>query len=110
MNYNWTKLEPGCQMPEIDEFVLWRTECGHYFVREIDKDDNDWWNGNPSCKGTSWTPVCTHWKRIEDGDEPDQDILWGEVSIQLQDANLEGKGQRKGVMGWLKNKYTLIRK
>lgn len=104
---NWIKLEPGCQMPEIDEFVLWRTEEGNYFIAEIDKDDTGWWNQDgPGGK-------CTHWKRITGPDEKpdqDQDILWGEVSIQLNDLNLEGEGRRKEVIDWLKNKYTLMRK
>jgi len=64
MNYEWIKLQPGCEMPEIDEFVLWHTEDGSYFVAEIDKDDSDWWNGEPLDGGKQWRPKCTHWKRI----------------------------------------------
>lgn len=71
----WVKIgqplpEPP-EMPEFDEFVLWRREDGHYFVSEIDKDDYDWWNGRQTkdplkdgyetrIEGTK----CTHWARI----------------------------------------------
>jgi hypothetical protein len=51
----WIELKEGCEMPEIDELVLWRGEDENYFTSAIDKDDGDWWNV---------TPRCTHWSRI----------------------------------------------
>lgn len=69
----WIELKEGCEMPEIDEFVLWRNENGNYFVREIDKDDNDWWNGNDGDPDAielfGAGPKCTHWTRITGPEE-----------------------------------------
>lgn len=100
----WIRLETGCQMPEINEFVLWRTEDGNYFVREIDRDDVAWWRG-----GNMIGPVCTHWKKITIPDEePDQDILWDELVSKIFDG--------VDYTSWLemieqfKKTYTLIRK
>lgn len=62
-NLNWVEInQPSLpqQLPEDDEFVVWRTEEGNYFVREIDKDDFDWWNGSDVMRGVK----CTHWARI----------------------------------------------
>lgn len=103
----WIKLEPGCQMPEIDEFVLWRTEEGNYFVAEIDKDDPDWWNGTPLDGGQQWRPKCTHWKKITGPDEePDQEAPWYEAidAFYALDAGHSEEVQH------LKSLYTITRK
>lgn len=71
----WIELKDGCEMPDIDEFVLWRNEHGNFFVRAIDKDDNAWWKGEPWNPGSKYpSPKCTHWKRIAgpfEEDNPD---------------------------------------
>jgi len=51
----WIEIKQGCEMPQIDELVLWRAHDGNYFTSAIDKDDFDWWNV---------TPRCTHWSRV----------------------------------------------
>lgn len=60
----WIKLNRGCEMPEIDESVIWRREDGLFFVREIDKDDNRWWKGDFGENPFGNSPKCTHWARI----------------------------------------------
>jgi hypothetical protein len=63
---NWIELKEGCKMPDYDVQVLWRTFDGNYFVRMIDREDCDWWNGTPECEGRSWGPQCTHWAYISE--------------------------------------------
>lgn len=111
---SWIKLEPGCEMPDYDLPVIWQTEDGNHFVRDIDKDDNDWWNGKEYPDALKSYPRCTHWAKISFAEEePDQNILlteleeemheyfslsydWGEISERLREI--------------LKEKYILIRK
>jgi hypothetical protein len=59
----WVSITDGCEMPEIDEFALWRTEEGNYFVKEIDKDDGPWWKGEEGT-GNPFQVKCTHWAKI----------------------------------------------
>lgn len=64
--WEWIELKTGCEMPEIDEFVLWKREDGNYFVREIDKDDNAWWKGDAEADELFGTrSKCTHWAKIQ---------------------------------------------
>lgn len=82
----WNKLPDS--FPEIDEFVLWRTEQGNYFVREVGKDDFDWWNGVDRY-GRHILPRCTHWAKIHPLDEEfNQDVLW-EEAIELLNQEIE---------------------
>lgn len=60
----WVTIGKDRELPDYDEYVLWRTEEGNYYVEAIDKDDADWWNGTPTNNGTSCRPTCTHWARI----------------------------------------------
>ena len=51
----WISVE--IKLPEIDHFVLWKTEEENHFVTELDKDmDFEWFR-----KRTK----VTHWKEIE---------------------------------------------
>jgi hypothetical protein len=59
----WVSIVDGCEMPAIDEFVLWLREDGNYFVKEIDKDDGPWWKGEEGT-GNPFQVKCTHWARI----------------------------------------------
>lgn len=98
---NWIKLEPGCKMPEIDEFVLWRTQDGNYFVREIDKDDWDWWNHGE----TDWGTAITHWARIPDPEEQiSQNDLWEEIDQEYSSYS------PYETLKSLKSKYIISRK
>lgn len=105
---SWIKIEPGCQMPEIDQFCLWRTEEGNYFVKEIDKDDYAWWNGEgPPFENL---PKCTHWKKITFPDEElNQEELWQDVRDEIN-GELKHETFPVGMLTFLKSKYTLIRK
>lgn len=52
------------ELPDYDEYVLWRTEQGHYSVWEIDKD-MDWeWVKRACGYGTENSNMPTHWKPI----------------------------------------------
>lgn len=42
----------GFFLPSYDEYVLWYTEEGNYFVEALDKDGND------------WLKKCTHWMHL----------------------------------------------
>jgi hypothetical protein len=56
---HWIKIQPGCELPDLDCPVLWRTECGHFFWIDIDHD-NDWENfkdNYPEYKLTHWAKV-----------------------------------------------------
>jgi hypothetical protein len=60
----WIEIKPGCEMPEIDEDVLWRRENGNYFVSCRDKDDYDWWNDILRFDERIEGSKCTHWSII----------------------------------------------
>lgn len=66
--FRWVEINPRPlpelqKLPEIGVPVLWKTEEGQYFVREIaGEDDYDWWNGDiPGLRTTK----CSHWSPIE---------------------------------------------
>jgi len=42
----------SANLPDYDEFVLWRTYDGNHFVEALDKD------GNP------WLKDCTYWQPL----------------------------------------------
>lgn len=91
----WIQFADGCQMPNIDEVVLWAREDGIYICASIDKDDGPWWNG-----------VYTHWCKIATPNESepsleDQNDLWREVQNEI-------KSYRD--IEYLKQQYTLTRK
>ena len=105
---NWIELKEGCEMPDYDVPVLWRTEDGNYFVREIDKDDPAWWNGEPECEGRSWVPKLTHWSHISDPE--DQEELWLLVKETLYWLGKMPNSLIDPVILRLKEKYTISRK
>lgn len=107
----WIELKEGCEMPDYDEYVLWRTEDGNYFVREIDKDDNDWWNGKEHPDALESYPRCTHYRRIvgpDESEEPNQDQLWEEIMEKLRwYASFDDASDT--IKEWQKT-YTITRK
>lgn len=46
---SWIKINAENGLPNYDEYVLWYTFDGNYFVEALDKDGND------------WLSLCTHW-------------------------------------------------
>lgn len=95
---SWIELKRDCEMPDIDEPVLWLQEDGIFFVREIDKDDHSWWKGDENTDAPFGSaPKCTHWARIPLPDESPAStpsvggIKWVEASERLPDkpANLQ---------------------
>lgn len=115
----WTKINKSLlpeptELPEIDEFVLWRTEEGNYFVSEIDKDDTDWWNGTPTGNGTDCRPACTHWAKITAPDESessieDQDTLWKEVQKIIEMSSMHAY-LPSPIIEMIKTRFILTRK
>ncbi len=47
------------RLPEIDTYVIWVTESGFMFIKEIDKDDGAWWKEKTAYSGniTHWMPL-----------------------------------------------------
>lgn len=99
----WIEIKPGCEMPNYDEFVLWRREDDTFAVMEIDKDDEDWWN-----KDRGWGKL-THWARITGPDEstPDETAT---LRAQLFKAGQIITGQGIDVEHARDDKDDLIRK
>jgi len=48
----WHKVSD--KLPEYDEYVLWHTEAGHYFVEARDKDGDIFDLGQV----THWAKIC----------------------------------------------------
>jgi hypothetical protein len=49
---DWKRIGDVLTLPQIDEYVLWYTFDGNYFVECLDKD------------GNAWLKHCTHWRKL----------------------------------------------
>lgn len=101
-------------LPEIDEFVLWRREDGVCFVREIDKDDYAWWNGEGPVSAIEF-PKCLYWMRIPDIC-PSQAELWEKAYEEIDDLARDQPGYalpwsgRDRILEPIKSQFFITRK
>lgn len=58
----WTKIEPGCKMPEVGEEVLWLNKFG-MFVASFN-DENDWFLDSSHWANRNNIPQATHWRKL----------------------------------------------
>lgn len=62
---NWVKIEPGCEMPEQEEYVLIAHRNG--FIDSLFDSGvfRYWRNGDEFPDGDGFAQGYTHWARVE---------------------------------------------